>query len=97
MTLPKSFHGKHVEQGDKFAVEYAEAKYAPKERDIAIRAFRHGWEMFFDGVAPELAWDKATAYAWNTSHELDYHLARLDCLAGYNKADQYRRTLRKGA
>lgn len=94
VTRPKICHGKHLEQGDKFAVAYA-TKYSTAEREFAIRAFRYGWELLFDGCEPTHAWDRATAYAWTNKDTYDFHVTRVDVLAGYNRADEFRQSLRK--
>ncbi len=85
-----SNHGKHLDAGDKFAVEYAQ-RYPDSEKEEAIRAFRHGWLMLFRGVGPLDAFDHATKYAHSLENDEDFHSARKDALAGYNKADEYRR------
>ncbi len=88
MTRKASVHG-NLDECDKIAVDYAR-KYRETEREIAIRAFRKGWSCFFLGISPQKAWDEATRYAEGLQ-EYDFHITRIDFLAGYNKADEFRR------
>lgn len=90
MTPKPNNHGNFLDKCDKLAVEYATKKYAPTERESAMRAFRAGWNAFFTPINAEKAWDEATKYAQNLS-DYDFHATRLDWIFGYNRADEWRK------
>ena len=85
----------HVEIGDSKAIAYAQ-KYAVGERELAIRAFRHGWQLRAKAIPPIDVWDLATEYAHENQDGYDFFITRVDVLAGYNQADEYRQSLNRG-